>query len=549
MTAKRLIPLLVLLIVLLGVALLLKRQPPPPRLAEEAGFVRLLPAEVKAETITGLDLYRGSKPDAVVQLRRHDHAWVAASHFNGPVKRDKIDAFLARLEHLEGELRSDAPQLLADYNLEDEHALHLKIYTDASDTPAVHLLAGAGNGRSGFVRSADNARVYSVYLRLYREAGLFGTGANMIPEAQPWLDLRIQDIPAADIVGLELQSPARRLRFERQPRPENASPEAKATTASATSDWSLTTPAAASFTVKQKALTSLVSTLRTLIADDLADPAHRDAYGLDDPPYRATLTVHPAKQESHQATLLIGKTGPEDHNGSRYARLVDGDLVYVIPKWAFERLFQAAGKLLELTVPPAALQDVVRLEVQQDDTTWTIERQASEQPQGDKTPPSTWRLADDPTQSVDADAVAAMLTTISKLAAEDWVQQAQEPTGLDRPAVTLALTMSDGQSEQLALGAARQGEAGGHYLSRSGTPGVLVVSDKTYTALTEAVEKLRPSRALPAPSASTPPAAGAPTSEAPQAPEPTPKTATPTSGEAPAATEPAAPAAPNAQQP
>jgi hypothetical protein len=279
-----------------------------------------------------------------------------------------------------------------------------------------------------------------------------------------------------------------------------------------------------------------------LVVEGLADPAQRDAYGLDDPPYRASLTIHPADQEPHQATLLIGELAPGEQNGGRYARLADGDLVYVIPTWAFERIFQAAGKLLEFDVLSASPQDVVRLEVQQDDTSWTLARQEAAPPHGDQTPSSTWQLTADPALPVDATAVSSALTTLSQLRAEDWMPQAPEPTGLERPTVTLALTLRDDGAAYLTLGATRQGEAGGHYLGRRGTPGVFVVSDTTYTALTEALAQLQPSPASPAPSA--PPATEAPTSGGPQAPE----APAPAPNEAPAAPEPPAPAAPRAQE-
>src|SRR5256885_4901572 len=53
----------------------------------------------------------------------------------------------------------------------------------------------------------------------------------------------------------------------------------------------------------------LVTTLRTLQGDDVADPANTSEYGLDTPPYRAILTVQPGGQEARQVALLLGQIG------------------------------------------------------------------------------------------------------------------------------------------------------------------------------------------------------------------------------------------------
>ena len=115
MSSKRLLPLAALLILLLIAALVFKRQPPPTQLADEVGFVRLLPQTVKADRISGLDLYRGANPEDAVRLRQQDGTWVVASHYDTPVQADKMARFLTALSSLEGELRADRAALFADF--------------------------------------------------------------------------------------------------------------------------------------------------------------------------------------------------------------------------------------------------------------------------------------------------------------------------------------------------------------------------------------------------------------------------------------------------
>src|SRR5262249_2079394 len=172
MSPKRLLPLVVILIVLGILAVLFKRPPAPPQLAQEVGLERLVPPTLYPDKISGFDLYRGAQPQEVVQLRQRDGAWVVTSRFDAPGNSTKIQQLVAQLSTLQGELRGDSAALLDDFHLTDEQALHLKVYTDTPDKPALHLLAGKGGGGNGFVRRAGEDRIYYVNMSLQSMAGL-----------------------------------------------------------------------------------------------------------------------------------------------------------------------------------------------------------------------------------------------------------------------------------------------------------------------------------------------------------------------------------------
>jgi hypothetical protein len=146
MSPKRLLPLVVILIVLGVLAVLFKRPPTPPQLAEEVGLERLVPPTLHTDSITGFELYRGAQPQEIVRLRQRDGAWVVTSRFDTPGNSTKIQQFLTQLSTLQGELRADSTALLGDFQLTDEQALHLKVYTDTPDKPALYLLVGKGSG-------------------------------------------------------------------------------------------------------------------------------------------------------------------------------------------------------------------------------------------------------------------------------------------------------------------------------------------------------------------------------------------------------------------
>jgi uncharacterized protein DUF4340 len=499
MSAKRLLPLAALLIIVVIAALVLKRQPVPTQLADEAGFERLVPPTLRVDSIRGVDLSLGTQPENVVRLRRQESAWVAASYYNAPVQTEKISAFLTTISSLEGELRTEQSELLRDFHLDDAQALHLRLYTDTFDTPAVHLLAGKGSGRQGFVRRADGTRVYSVNLNVYSEAGVTGDTPEQQLTAKPWLDLHIQNVPKEQITAVALQTPERTLHFASQPSPSAAATPSQENAPPATpaqGHWTLTAPQV-TFEPKQGGLDSLVNTLRTLRADDIANPENMAAYGLEQPAYGATLTVQAAGTEARDVSLRVGGAIPEQAD-KRYSRLDAAGPIYILPAWAFRRLFPPARELLELPHLEIKPADVQRVAWQYGVESWTLEPVAAAAQGGEASQPDTaWRLAEFPEARLDDAAVQAFFAALDQLAADDWLDRPAQPTGLDHPQVELRFMLRDNRIVSLALGQSRGSSDAGYYASLLDHPGTFVVSTTAYTALTEALSKLHP--ALPPP--------------------------------------------------
>lgn len=497
MSPKRLLPLIIILLVLGILTVVLKRPPAPPQLAQEVGLERLVPQTLRVDSISGFDLYHGSQPQEIIRLRKRDGAWLVASRFDAPGNSTKIQQLLTQLSALQGELRADSTALLDDFRLTDEQALHLKVYTDTPERPAAYLLAGKGSGANGFMRRAGEGRVYSVNVNLQSTAGLPSSGTPQAPPAKPWLDLRMQNVAKEDVTVVELHAPTRDLRFTTQP--AAASGGTEAASASPTSVWQLVAPELL-YSVKHNAVEGLVTTLRTLQGDDVADPARAAEYGLEAPPYRATLTVQPSGQEAHQATVLIGDE-VADQNGSRYARLGDTGPIYIVPQWVWQRLFPTLGTLLELRLLQVPQDEVTSLMFEQDGESWSLEHRPAETPAESSTASSsaisapTWQLVGAPEASVDAAAVTSLLETVAQLTADDLPADVPAQTGLERPALTLSLLLRDGRTERLALGHPVGQEHSGYYASRGDTAEVFIVPAITHKTLTDAVAKLKPAGA------------------------------------------------------
>jgi hypothetical protein len=500
MSPKRLLPLAIILLVLGVLAVLFKRSPAPTQLAEEVGLERLVPQTLHADSMRGLDLYQGARPQEIVRLRQRDGAWVVSSHFDTPVHSSKIQQLLTQLSTLQGELRVDSTALLSDFQLTDEQALHLQVYTDTPDKPALHLLAGKGGGGNGFMRRTGEGRVYSVNLHLQSLAGLSSGTTEQALSAKPWLDLRIQNVPKEQITALELHSPSREARFTTQPAAvPPGSPEAPQ--ASAAPVWQLVTPAL-TYSVKPDAVESLVTTLRTLQGDDVVDPARIGEYGLEAPPYRATLTVQASGQEARQAVVSLGHEVAEKQ-GSRYARLDNTGPVYTVPQWVVQRLFPPLGTLLDIRILHVPQEEVTRLTLHADSMSWSLERQNSAAPAAGSSaaPTAPWQFVGMPDVTVDETAVASLLGATAQLNAEDLPASPPAQTGLDQPSWQVLLTLRNGRTERLMVGQAVTQESGGYYASRGDNSNIFILSGTLQKTLTDAITRLRPS---PAPSATAP---------------------------------------------
>jgi hypothetical protein len=124
---------------------------------------------------------------------------------------------------------------------------------------------------------------------------------------------------------------------------------------------------------------------------------------------------------------------------------------------------------------------------------WTLEPAAA-------VPPNTaWHLAEFPDTRLDDTAVQAFFAALTQLTADDWLDRPAQPTGLDHPQVELHVTLRDDRTVPLALGQSRGSSDAGYYARLLDHPGTFVVPTTAYTALTEALSKLRPALSSPSP--------------------------------------------------
>ena len=477
MSGKRLLPLAAILVVLVVVALMVKRQPTPTRLVDEVGWERLAPDSLRAEMISGIDLYQGGQPDQVLSLRRQGDRWQVPSYFNAPVRPRRIEVLLEQIGSLEGELRADRAELLGEFDLEEQQALHLRVYTDDETEPALHLLAGKGARRSGFVRLLDDSRVYNVDLNLHSVAGLWGESLGNVPEAETWLQLRMNEIPSEEVVGLELESPRGHFRFSRL-EPEAA--EAAEGEAEAKRLWRVEAPAV-DYEVNQQLLDRLAVALGTLRADDIVDGSKIAEYGLADGVYRATLTVQSGDGAARQVAMRFGHEIPgPDMDGARYGILEEGETVYAVPGWSFRQFFPKGKSLLNLPGLYLQKDDVQQIALFSAGNTVRLSRAAAAGPVAEgeaEAAPAPWAM-DEPSLGflVKQDGVEALAGFLSRFVPDGMAPANGATIPAADSAPRVEITMRDASRHLIYL-AAEPAVPGGQVVYVSGQDIPFVIED------------------------------------------------------------------------
>jgi hypothetical protein len=197
-------------------------------------------------------------------------------------------------------------------------------------------------------------------------------------------------------------------------------------------------------------------------------------YGLDKPHLRLTAVAGPSKER----VLLVGKATDKDP-GARFAKLADGDAVFVVGTKLLSAVDHGALDLLDrklLTLDQGAIE---RLRSQNGDARLLLQR--------DK---DGWRVTESPAPPFAADqgAVEGVLNAWSNLRAERFAAYGPKADlakyGLDKPSATATATVKGAGEHTLELGKPVEGESGARYARLDRGPGVAVLSSTTANELT-----------------------------------------------------------------
>lgn len=260
--------------------------------------------------------------------------------------------------------------------------------------------------------------------------------------------------------GLEIATGDRQLRFGKKD-----------------ADWRLTSPmdARADFTAVESLLGRLSSAqMKSIAAPDAPDLKQ---YGLDNP--AATVRIGTG---SSQATLLIGKAAED---GNVYAKDQSRPAVFTLESSLLDELKKDTGEFRQKDLFDARGFNTTRVEIARGGQSVVFEKAKVKDKDGKEE--EKWKQVAPSAKDVDGAKMDALLTAVTGARADSFAAETAK-TGLDKPALTVALKFDDGKREE-RVAFAKSGSDG--YASRAGEPGAAKIPAATIDSIVKALDEVK----------------------------------------------------------
>lgn len=264
-----------------------------------------------------------------VELVREKDGWTIPSLWKASADAKKIEEFLAILGRLEGDRRSESPELWGDYGLRDEEAFRVEVQDDQAK-PLVKLWVGikSPDFQSVFIRTGTSGAVDVVSQPLLGLMGITGNPESSQADSGFWAQLRIfqketDRVQGIRVTGFQGGQESLRVELSRQPAAQDK-PAA----------WSFGS-AAYAFGLDEKKIMDYFQLLSNAQATRLVDPSQD--YGFQNPAARLTLTLEGG--ESVTLDMAMKEGTPKQYFLKSSARLE----ILEIPYYSAERLMPAAS--------------------------------------------------------------------------------------------------------------------------------------------------------------------------------------------------------------
>jgi hypothetical protein len=298
------------------------------------GFVAILTEPVDTGSIESIRAWLGSAPDSLVEIERTGEGWSVASRWGWAAKEDQVQRLLDDLGKLTGEKRASDEGVLADFQIDDESGLHV-VAAAAGGSELFHLVVGKTAMRGGaFVRLHDSNDVYLTQAGLRSTFGVWGDEPKP-PEARRWIDLNLHKADRLDVDKIVVRDGERELVLEKvfaETAPADTAAEGPAAEPQPNrSEWTWRPDSAGE--IDKHRGDSILNTLCSVYASDVADPDSAEAYGLEDDPRLAELTY----ADGTVTRIVFGR---ETEDGkSVYFRVGDAGMPAQIYKSTVDRIF------------------------------------------------------------------------------------------------------------------------------------------------------------------------------------------------------------------
>ena len=94
--------------------------------------------DLDSAAVKYIKAYKQDFPDSGISFARQDTNWIVSSYYDAPGKKSDIEKIISDIKALTGEVRSSSAELLPDYDLADNQALHIELLNSDS-TPDMIL--------------------------------------------------------------------------------------------------------------------------------------------------------------------------------------------------------------------------------------------------------------------------------------------------------------------------------------------------------------------------------------------------------------------------
>ena len=284
---------------------------------------------------------------AVVVLDRRPDGWVVRSGYDHRANPDRVENLLTNLSDLQGEFRSDAPDVLVDYGFTDTTTVTITGYTTDGDEPTFAVEIGKRPERSqgNFIKTPNSSAVYLTTKSILGAVGLYG--GPKAPENKFFYDLDAHRCDRLEVDAITMQDGDSIITLEREV--QTPEPAADDTTGIVTEadrnvyEWKITEPETRmALKTRGDGVLGAVSTIRAV---DIADPAVDLAtYGLAEPQKRATIRL----QDGTERTFLFGakREAEGDRQAGYYFQVAGEPTVWIVNEYLLNNLFKSYEDLL-----------------------------------------------------------------------------------------------------------------------------------------------------------------------------------------------------------
>jgi hypothetical protein len=408
---------------------------------------------------------------------------VVKSKFDAPAKESKVNDFVKKLQGLEGELRSSSEDVLKDYGIDDDSAIHL-VLLGAEGQKNKHLLLGKPGSNWGevFVRLAGSSDVYLASENLRRDLGVYSAETTGSIESTPWCELDIMKVAKEDLSRIELAAPHRRLILELREKAEpaaDAAPSADAdpeeAPATPEEEWVLLEPKL-DLPPKESGIKQLTGAFSNVTVSDVIGRNGLESYGLEEPVAGCTITT----KSGEVRHLWFGNPLP-DGGGAHYVRLNDEDLVYKMDVWKLDSIFLKMSNLMDIDAPKFSKADVTGLTAERVDRRFEFDKKENSWQTGH--PALDRKLKDDR-----IDKILDIVTNLKPL--DLATVPTADITRLGEPAAVLRFSLTGGEQHTLTFGGEVPLTAGDRFVQLDDRKEIWTISKANWDAVEPAAPKL-----------------------------------------------------------